>query len=94
VVFAPLPVRLREGKYREPEIVFMLEEHNDRIDEDYRERADLVIEVVSEDDPDRDLILKRREYAGAGIPEYWIVDRHLKDLRYSIGVQQSLLDDS
>jgi Uma2 family endonuclease len=32
------------------------------------------VEVVSEDDPARDLVTKRREYAEAGIPEYWIVD--------------------
>ena len=36
--------------------------------------VDLVIEVVSPDDPDRDLVEKRVDYAEAGIPEYWIVD--------------------
>ena len=36
----------------------------------------LAIEVVSEDEPDRqrDLVTKREEYARAGIAEYWIVD--------------------
>ena len=33
-----------------------------------------MVEVVSEDDPGRDLVTKRLEYAQAGIPEYWIVD--------------------
>ena len=34
------------------------------------------MEVVSPDpkDRERDLVTKRREYARAGIPEYWIVD--------------------
>jgi hypothetical protein len=36
--------------------------------------ADLVLEVVSPDDPQRDLMRNRREYARAGIPEYWIVN--------------------
>jgi Uma2 family endonuclease len=36
--------------------------------------ADLVVEIVSPDDPDRDYIEKRDEYATAGIPEYWIID--------------------
>ena len=36
--------------------------------------ADLVAEVVSPDDPDRDLVEKRTDYAEAGIPEYWIAD--------------------
>jgi Uma2 family endonuclease len=33
-----------------------------------------VVEVVSPDDPDRDLVDKRIDYEQAGIPEYWIVD--------------------
>ena len=44
------------------------------IRDSYWTGADLVIEVVSPDDPQRDLVTKRREYAQAGIPEYWIVD--------------------
>ena len=78
VLFAPLKVRLREGKYREPDIVFMLSEHSHRIGEDYWESADLVMEIVSEDDPDRDLVVKRGEYAEAGIGEYWIVDPRIE----------------
>lgn len=41
-----------------------------------REPADLVMEVVSgaESDRDRDSREKREEYAAAGTPEYWIVD--------------------
>ena len=36
--------------------------------------ADLVAEVVSPDDPDRDLRHKRADYAEARTPEYWIVN--------------------
>jgi Uma2 family endonuclease len=74
VLFAPLRVRLWKDKYREPDIVFMLSAHAARMGEDHWEGADLVVEVVSEDDPDRDVVIKREEYARAGIPEYWIVD--------------------
>ena len=74
VLFAPLRVRLWEGKFREPDLVVMLAEHRDREHEAFFDGADLVIEVVSDDDPDRDLVTKRREYAQAGIPEYWIVE--------------------
>ena len=31
-------------------------------------------EVVSPDDPARDLVVKRVDYAEASVPEYWIVD--------------------
>ena len=76
VLPAALRVRLWEGKYREPDVVFMLSEHAPRRHESYWEGADLVMEVVSNSPEDRrrDLVTKRREYAQAGIPEYWIVD--------------------
>ena len=40
--------------------------------------VDLVVEVVSPDDPERDYRDKRNEYAHAGIAEYWIVDPQQK----------------
>jgi Uma2 family endonuclease len=36
--------------------------------------ADLVVEIVSPDRPERDLEEKPMDYAEAGIPEYWIVN--------------------
>lgn len=74
VLFAPLRVRLWPGKYREPDVVFMLAEHAARRGEQFWDGADLVVEVVSDDDRRRDVETKRHEYARAGIPEYWIVD--------------------
>lgn len=76
VLPAPLRVRLRARKYREPDVVFMLSKNDERVGEDYWDRADLVMEVVSgeQEDRDRDYVEKRRDYAAAGIPEYWIVD--------------------
>jgi Uma2 family endonuclease len=76
VLFAPLRVRLWRDKFREPDLVFMRKEHADRAGDEFWKGADLVMEVVSGDDEDRrrDLVTKRREYARARIPEYWIVD--------------------
>jgi Uma2 family endonuclease len=39
-----------------------------------RDIPTLAVEVLSEHDEARDLVTKRREYAEAGIPHYWIVD--------------------
>ena len=74
VLVAPLRVQLWPGKYREPDLVFMLREHAARRGERYWRGADLVMEVISPDDPLRDTVTKRREYAEAGIPEYWLID--------------------
>ena len=38
-------------------------------------------EVVSPDNPDRDLVDKRMDYAEAGIPEYWIADPRDETIR-------------
>ncbi len=77
VLFAPMRIQLWEGKFREPDLVFLFEENATKRGNRFWRGADLVVEVVSEDDPDRDLVVKREEYAQAGISEYWIVDpRH------------------
>ena len=74
VMFAPLRIQLGQGKFREPDLVFMAVEHADRLGEQFWQGADLVMEIVSPDDPARDKVTKRREYAQSGFPEYWIVD--------------------
>jgi Uma2 family endonuclease len=80
VLVAPLRVQLWAGKFREPDVVFMLAENAARRGAEYWQGADLVMEVVSNDDRRRDLDTKRREYARAGIPEYWIVDPQLQQI--------------
>ena len=73
VLLAPLPMRIGSGKYREPDIMFLANEHEDWDEDKCWNSADLVVEVVSDDDPKRDLVQKRKEYAKAGITEYWII---------------------
>ncbi len=79
---APLRVQLGPGRFREPDVVFMLTKHRSRVGQEFWEGADLVMEVVSDAPADRrrDLVTKRREYAQAGIPEYWIVDPKAKQI--------------
>jgi Uma2 family endonuclease len=74
VLFAPMRMQLRPGKYREPDLLLLLDAKDPRNQEAYWLGADLVVEVVSPDDPERDLVVKRADYAEAGIPEYWIIN--------------------
>jgi Uma2 family endonuclease len=74
VLFAPLRIQLWPGKIREPDLLFIASANDPRRQQQYWTGADLVVEVVSPDDPVRDLVTKRFEYAQSGIPEYWIVD--------------------
>jgi Uma2 family endonuclease len=71
---APMPLRIYPGRICEPDLLFLADSNDPRRQNAYWTGADLVIEVVSPDDPQRDLVTKRSEYAQAGIPEYWIVD--------------------
>jgi Uma2 family endonuclease len=73
-IMAPYRVKISERRYREPDIVFVLQANASRVTNRLGYGADLVMEVVSEDNPDRDLVVKRQDYAEAGISEYWIVD--------------------
>jgi Uma2 family endonuclease len=41
--------------------------------------VDLVVEVVSAESDKRDHLIKPEEYAGAGIPEFWLVEEHPDD---------------
>ena len=74
VYFSPLRLRVRQGKFREPDLLLLRSAEDPRRHNDYWEGADLVVEIVSPDDPKRDLVTKRADYAEARIPEYWIVD--------------------
>ena len=74
VFFAPLRVQVRPRIFREPDLVLLRDARDPRLQNRYWLGADLVLEIVSPDDPDRDLVEKRRDYAAARIPEYWIVD--------------------
>ena len=74
VLYAPLRLRIRDGKFREPDLLLVRNANDLRRRNDYWRGADLVAEVVSPDDPERDTVIKRLDYAQARIPEYWIVN--------------------
>jgi Uma2 family endonuclease len=74
VFFAPLRLRIRPGKFREPDVMLFLSSKDPRRQNHFWLGADLALEVVSEDKPERDLIDKKCDYAEAHVPEYWIVN--------------------
>jgi Uma2 family endonuclease len=72
--YAPLRLYVAPDRFREPDILLVVNKNDPRRADRYWTGADLVLEVVSPDDPDRDWVQKHQDYATAGIPEYWIVD--------------------
>lgn len=76
VFFAPLRVRIASEIIREPDVVFLTPERKPVDLTRPPVGADLVIEVISPGarSRERDEVDKRKNYADAGITEYWIVD--------------------
>jgi Uma2 family endonuclease len=74
VLFAPLRLQIRPGKQRQPDLLLVRDASDPRRQNRFWLGADLVVEVVSPDDPERDTVEKVADYAEAGIPEYWIVN--------------------
>lgn len=72
--FAPMPIRLCEGKIREPDITFYAAGSEDRYHVQYADPPDLAIEVLSPSTRHIDREEKAAEYAEASVTEYWIVD--------------------
>ena len=74
VVMSPIDVRLWQDTIRQPDIVFMSNEHRDRISQKYWGVPDLVMEIISESTAKEDRAGKFHEYSKAGVLEYWIID--------------------
>src|SRR5262249_29402083 len=54
VFYAPLRVQVRSGKFREPDLLLVLDKNDLRAQDEYWLGADLVMEIVSPDRPQRD----------------------------------------
>lgn len=74
VRFSGLRLRVRPGKFREPDLLLVLNANDPRRENRFWNGADLALEVVSRDKPSRDLVEKRGDYAEGNVPEYWIVN--------------------
>ena len=72
---------------RAPDIIFVDNSHMDRLERNHlRGPADLVIEVVSPDNPRRDRVEKLAEYEAGGVREYWLIDPQVNEaLFYTLG---------
>ncbi len=77
--FTGIPVRIpayggndRRGRF--PDVALLLDPEDPRETLTGWDGCDLIVEIVSPDNPRRDTDDKRLDYAAAGVPEYWIVD--------------------
>ena len=80
---APIEVKLWSGgPAREPDLVFVSNDHLDRVTAERIIGApDLVVEIVSDDSVHRDRVDKLDDYETIGVSEYWIIDNRLNQNR-------------
>lgn len=74
VLVAPLRLKIRDRTFREPDIVLVRSASDTRRQNRFWLGADMVVEIVSPDKPERDFVEKRHDYAEVQVPEYWIVN--------------------
>lgn len=75
IVTAPTGVALDDENGLQPDILFISNERRGIISERGVDGApDLVVEVLSPSTRTRDLGIKLRRYAAAGVPHYWTLD--------------------
>jgi Uma2 family endonuclease len=72
--FMGIRLKIGPGKFREPDVILVKSAKDPRRRNRFWLGADLALEVVSEDKPERDLVEKRLDYAEGEVPEYWIVN--------------------
>lgn len=84
----PAPFQMKaapELPGREPDILYIAQEHLDRLRETYLEGpADLVVEIVSPDSRSRDRGDKYYEYERGGVREYWLIDPRRKQAEFNL----------
>lgn len=74
VVAPPFQMKL-ETSGREPDLLYLANEHLGRLHKTYLDGpADLVVEIISPESASRDRGEKYYEYAQGGVPEYWLID--------------------
>ena len=76
LIVAPFELWLTpDGNIREPDLMFIAQDHLDRVmTERINGAPDLIVEIVSDDSMYRDRVDKFDEYEAGGVPEYWIID--------------------
>ena len=80
--FLRVAVVLADTNVVEPDITFVSASRMDIVESDnIRGAPDLVVEIISPSNPERDVVRKRDIYARNGVGEYWIADPDARSIR-------------
>ncbi len=77
---APLDVHFPSGDVVEPDLIYVCSVKASIVQDWIRGVPDLLVEIASPSNAERDRIVKRDLYARNGVPEYWIVDPDVRTI--------------
>lgn len=78
---APTDVEIAPYDIVQPDLIIVMNERKSIIgSRKLKGVPDLIVEILSESNPDYDRVLKFAAYERAGLPEYWIVDPEEKTI--------------
>lgn len=82
VYVAPTDVYFDHTNVVEPDVLFVREEHAEKLGDDrfVKDAPDVVVEVSSPSTRRLELVRKRDLYARFGVPEYWYVDLEAEEV--------------
>jgi Uma2 family endonuclease len=80
VFSAPLDVHLPSGDVVQPDLIWVSTERAGIVQRWIYGAPDLLVEILSPSNPERDRIVKRDLYARNGVREYWIVDPEARSI--------------
>ena len=81
VYIAPFDVVLSDTVVLQPDLLYISNERSHIItDANVQGAPDLVVEIISPSDPNRDKIRKRAIYARHSVGEYWLVDPYVRNI--------------
>ena len=85
VFIASTDVVLSDTNVVQPDVIFVSTERKSIVDADnIKGSPDLVVEIISPNNPERDLVRKRGIYARHGVGEYWIADPEALSIRVMV----------
>jgi Uma2 family endonuclease len=95
VVSAPFAVKVSEDRHREPDVLFVANEHLERVKETYVDGPpDIVVEVISPESRGRDWGEKFTDYEGLGVAEYWLIDPLREQANFFVLGDDRLYDEA
>ncbi len=97
VLGSRFPIKLKDGKRVEPDIVFLSNkdiENGELTKTFFNGKPSWIIEIVSPSYRNHDTVTKLTKYQELGVREYWIIDPEIQEIRKIIFENYKIISDT